>query len=64
MLRSKHYTHILSLLNNILEVLLMADTPFAASPQTERNHNHHDDGCSDAVCIDANRVYDSCGEED
>ena len=24
----------------------------------------HDNGCKEAVCVDAGRVYDSCSEED
>ena len=32
--------------------LLMADNKFM-----------HDNGCKEAVCVDAGRVYDSCSEE-
>lgn len=41
----------------------MPDVTFDAEQVQSRNEKHHDSDC-DAVCIDAARIYDSCGAKD
>lgn len=48
----------LTFINMIMEVLLMSDD------NTFEYENSKDKKCREAVCIDAQRVYDSCGDKD
>lgn len=42
----------------------MADTPFAPVSPDDENRRAEQNECTEAVCIDANRIYDSCADKD